>query len=586
MTANGAFNFVLHSHMPYTRLAGRWTHGEAWIHEAASETYIPLLEMLYDLKEDDVPYGLTIGITPALAEQLVDETLLSHFDDYLDEKITAAKRDMWLFAPENVLHIEPLKEAIAGWQFERRAELEEPHMHYLAEWYKGYYENIKTAFNERFERDIIGALRHLQDEGYIEIITSAATYGYLPLLSTDQSVHAQIALGISTYEKHFGRKPSGLWLPECAYRPAYETDSGDLRPGIETFLQEQGIKVVFGETHMIKGGQLVGVAAGEVIGPYGEIKQRYTIPNWQEHPVRDYNTFTPYYISDTRKGDERLAQHSGVAMLARNHNASTQVWSADWGYPGDFDYRERDKQAGTSGLRYWRVTGELVDADHKDLYHPDWAEYKVEQHAEHFAHLVGDLLRDHHTQTGGYGFIAATFETELFGRWWFEGVQWIGKVLRHLANNAEIDLIGVSQYLEQYPPQEAIDIPEGSWGAGGNHFTWDNGETHWMWDHIHACEARMIALADAHPQASADEAQVLNQAARELLLLQSADWQFLVTTYQARNYAIERFYQHVERFTQLADSLTQGKPDIALATSLYTRDHIFADIDYRLFTSR
>jgi len=48
--AKGAFTFVLHSHLPYCRMAGRWPHGEEWLHEAASETYIPLLEALYDLK--------------------------------------------------------------------------------------------------------------------------------------------------------------------------------------------------------------------------------------------------------------------------------------------------------------------------------------------------------------------------------------------------------------------------------------------------------------------------------------------------------------------------------------------------------
>ena len=70
MAAIGAFTFVLHSHLPYARLAGRWPHGEEWIHEAASETYIPLLQTLYDLKDEGIHYKLTVGITPILAEHL------------------------------------------------------------------------------------------------------------------------------------------------------------------------------------------------------------------------------------------------------------------------------------------------------------------------------------------------------------------------------------------------------------------------------------------------------------------------------------------------------------------------------------
>lgn len=51
----GAFTFVLHSHLPYCRQAGRWPHGEEWLHEAAAETYVPLLSRLSDLAEAGVP---------------------------------------------------------------------------------------------------------------------------------------------------------------------------------------------------------------------------------------------------------------------------------------------------------------------------------------------------------------------------------------------------------------------------------------------------------------------------------------------------------------------------------------------------
>jgi 1,4-alpha-glucan branching enzyme len=56
-----------------------------------------------------------------------------------------------------------------------------------------------------------------------------------------------------------------------------------------------------------------------------------------------------------------------------------------------------------------------------------------------------------------------------------------------------------------------------------------------------------------------------------------------VTTGQAREYAIQRFNQHLERFSRLADSLTSELPDLALAESYYERDKLFPDIDYRWF---
>ncbi len=619
MSALGAFTFVLHSHLPYARLAGRWPHGEEWIHEAASETYIPLLQTLYDLKEEGVRFKLTIGLTPVLAEQLADPLVLDHFDQYLDERIAADKRDIRYFEgfpldektllPEETLsedvkalpvaetRVAPVREADpAVVDVETKAEdisittYEKPstadaHLRQLAEWYRNYYEGIKHTFNVRFNRDMIGAFRRLQDEGFIEITTSAATHGYLPLLGRDSAITAQLRTGVESYKRMFGRNPSGIWLPECAYRPAYLTSRTQLRPGIERFLAEQGLKVFFSETHTITGGQPVGVSAGDVIGPYGDIKRRYVIPAANTPPKRSATTYRAYFVSDTTSGVS-AEEHSGVAVIGRNNRTGQQVWSADWGYPGDFDYREFHKKAGTSGLQYWRVTGAKTDLSHKDYYHPDWASYKVDQHAEHFAHLVGDLLREFNSRTGEYGLISSNYDTELFGHWWFEGVNWLGKVLRHLAQNPEIELTTATQYVVEHPPAEVLHIPESSWGAGGNHFTWDNGDTHWMWAPIHEAELRMEGLVARFPDPTPDEHAVLSQAARELLLLESSDWPFLVTTGQAREYAIQRFSQHLERYNKLCASLDDGRPNRALADEYFELDKLFAEIDYRWFAAR
>lgn len=562
MAAIGAFTFVLHSHLPYARKAGRWPHGEEWLHEAAMETYIPLLETLYDLRAEGVPFRITIGITPILAEQLADADVKDHFDQYLDDRIKAAKEDIELFSQE-----EPVNEQLV----------------ILANWYVGVFERVKTAFDSRFQRDILGAFKQLQDEGLIEITTCAATHGYLPLMGNDSTINAQLRTGVRSYERFFGRKPTGIWLPECAYRPAYVTETGRKRPGIEHFLGENGLKVFFSETHTITGGQPVGVAGGDIIGPYGVIKRRYVIPSTKSAniPERSATTFQPYYVFDTTDYPEM--HHSGVSVIGRNNSVGQQVWSAEWGYPGDFDYREFHRKAGSSGIQYWRITGAGIDLGHKDLYHPDWADYKLDQHAEHFAHLVGDNLRSYAKETGKYGLVSANYDTELFGHWWFEGVEWLGKVLRHLADSGDVELTTASRHVNQHPPAEVLNLPESSWGAGGTHFVWDNNDTHWMWAPIHEAEARMENLANEFNDPTPQEALVLAQTAREALLLESSDWPFLVTTGQAREYSIQRFSQHLERFNKLASSLEKGAPDDDLAAELWELDKVFGDIDYRDF---
>jgi len=593
----GAFTFVLHSHMPYARLAGRWPHGEEWVHEAISETYLPLLNALYDLAEEGVTYKLTVSITPILAEQLADADILDHFDAYMDEKIAAARADIPRFRGEleqaaESVNVTAATAAQQGLDEEEKHEETiptseaDPHMAYLAEWYLHWFEHIKQSFDERFGRDIIGAFRKLQDEGYIEITTSAATHGYLPLLGTDSAIFGQLKTGIASYERLFGRKPTGIWLPECAYRPAYYTEDGRLRPGLERFLAEVGLKVFFSETHTITGGQPVGVAAGDVIGPYGEIKRRYLIPLSPVMPERHATTFKPYYVSDTTAGPN-AEQHSGVAVIGRNNRTGQQVWSADWGYPGDQDYREFHRKDHISGLQYWRVTGPKVDLGSKDAYHPDWAAFKVQQHADHFAWLVEQELRAYHEGSGGeFGLIASNYDTELFGHWWFEGIDWIREVLRRLAANPNIELTTASTFIEEHEPTEVLHLPESSWGMGGNHFTWDNNETHWMWQPIYEAEQRMEALVAANPDPDEQTLGVLEQAARELLLLESSDWPFLVTTGQAKEYAIQRFSQHTERFNQLAESVEQKHADAVLATRLWELDRVFPNIDYHWWARR
>ncbi|MBN1965715.1 MAG: DUF1957 domain-containing protein, partial [Anaerolineae bacterium] len=391
--------------------------------------------------------------------------------------------------------------------------------------------------------------------------------------------------GINSYENHYGRKPTGIWLPECAYRPAYLTESGVLRPGIERFLAEQGIKVFFSETHTITGGAPVGVAAGEVIGPYGEIKRRYLIPASRVMPERTATTFQPYYVSDTTSGP-LSDQHSGVAVIGRNNRTGQQVWSADWGYPGDADYREFHRKDHVSGLQYWRITAPKSDLGAKEPYHPDWAEYKMRQHADHFAWLVERELRAYADGGGGYGLIASNYDTELFGHWWFEGVDWIREVLRRLAENPNVELTTASEFVTKHPPQQVLHIPESSWGAGGNHFTWDNHETHWMWKPVYEAEKRMERLVADNPDPDVRTHGVLEQIARELLLLESSDWPFLVTTGQAREYAIQRFSQHTERFNKLAESVERGEPDVLLAQQLWELDRVFPHVDYRWWAKR
>lgn len=585
----GGFTFVLHSHMPFYRGAGRWPHGEENLHEVMAETYVPLLEALTDLYEAGVKARVTLGITPVLAEQLADSLIIEHFEEYVDGEIAAATSDV-----------------------KRFEESGDQHFLYLAHFYLDWYRHILQTFRERFNRDIIAGFRRLQNAGVLEILTSAATHPYLPLMQRDSSIHAQLQLGKQTTERHFGKSPRAIWLPECAYRPAYYAMASDgtryKRPGLESALEDEGLRLFFSESNAVEGSKVLGRAERETKelirstthteverDIYGQVSnviekmgyehagfvtQKRVVPfEGAGRPIgAGGGTFAAYYVRD-----------SDVAVMGRNRVVGEQVWAAAVGYPGDSNYREFHRKDAEHGFQYWRVTDNKVDIAYKQPYEPYQAGQRTQEHADHFVSLVTEQLRAYALAQGEPGLIASAYDTELFGHWWFEGVDWLKKVLTQLAESADVELTTASGWLEAHPPSKAVDLPESSWGHAGTHITWINPETTWMWAAVHAAERRMEGLVAKFPDAADGALAALNQAARELVLLEASDWEFLYTTGQARQYATDRFSEHVARFNDLAVGLESGTEDETLATlaSQYNeRDNLFPDIDYRIFSRR
>lgn len=523
---NGAASFVLHTHLPYCRLAGRWPHGEEWLHEAMLECYVPLIRGFHRLVGEGLPsLGVTIDVTPILAEQLADATIREHFRDYMAGQIARAQSDLVRFKA-------------AG---DERAEIAAFHLdRYLS--LQGFYERELAA-------DLLRGLADLEACGAIEIATSAATHAYLPLLSGPEPVHFQVATGINSHRRLFGRQPRAFWLPECAYRP-----------GIERELEAQGVALFFTDSHLVAGGSVPADIARVGLYP-GHAASRPS----SAHPAVG-STFEAY-----------TAGQSHVAVLARNERTGSQVWSAAHGYPGDPAYSEFHKKDDQSGLRYWRVTGAGTGLGEKHLYNPRAAAAQAEQHAAHFHTLVRAALEQHEAHSESPGILLSAYDTELFGHWWLEGVEWLTATIRALAADPDIAVMPASEAVRQQPPARAIQMQPGSWGAGGDDRTWLNDDTRWMWDAIAAREERARGLlTQDHPAA--------RQLARELLLLQSSDWEFLVTTAQAREYAEGRFREHADRFDALADAMDADAAGLdALANELFALDNPFPDIDPTLY---
>ncbi len=561
----GYFAFVLHSHLPYVLGHGKWPHGTDWLNEAAAETYIPLLQACDSLMEQGISPKFTIGVSPVLCEQLAHNSFKSNFIDYLKHRFEAAASD--------------------AEEFHRTGQDD---FLKLAHNWEAFYKLALSTFKGAYNQDIIAQFRRLQDGGHIEIITCAATHGYLPLLSQDESCQAQIKQAVASYRRYFGRNPRGIWLPECGYRPSYDWSApvkikglpeSYKRKGIEEFLSENGIEYFFIDSSTLKGGKAIGV----YIDRFDALKTLWGKFEKQYKPRSEEQEKTPLsaYLVGSKDGQQP------VGVFTRHPETSLQVWSGEWGYPGDSNYLDFHKKRFPGGHRYWKVTSSKSDLADKVIYDPDPIPDRLEENSTHFVNLVEQQLLNHFKKTGEPGIIVAPFDSELFGHWWFEGPVFLRKVLEKMAVSAEIGLCTVGEYYDMNKPSNVITLPEGSWGEGGFHYIWLNEWTEWTWKHIYEDELKMKELAGRYKSAGELGKRIITQAARELMLLSASDWQFLISTWAARDYAEARITAHHEAFQQLArmvdraDNLSEG--ELSCLIDLEQRDDIFPDLDPRWF---
>ncbi|HEU4473535.1 MAG TPA: 1,4-alpha-glucan branching protein domain-containing protein [Gemmatimonadales bacterium] len=543
------FVLALHSHLPYVLNHGRWPHGSDWLCEAALDTYLPLIQALRRLEAERIPAPVTIGVTPVLANQLASATFVGEMEAFFAQRLLACDE-----APASL------------------AATSEGHLLPLVDFWRVRWTALRELFHE-IGGDIVAALRGLEGAGRLEIITSAATHGFLPLLARDESIRLQLAIGRTEHRRHFGRDPQGVWLPECAYRPRgpwhpwHAAPRAGIRRGIEEHLGDAGFRYFFVDSHL--------ASAGRPLGIYGDPggDRAAAAPGEPGLSIAHRSPYAAYQVAHPRA--------AGLAALVRDPRSSMQVWSRFQGYPGDGRYLEFHKMRWPGGLKLWRVTDGHVDLGGKQPYDREGALVAAGGHAEHFAGLLAEIAAGERQRRDGV--IVAPFDTELFGHWWFEGADWLEAVYRALARDSRtVRPVTASRHLAEHPARQAIRLPSGSWGANGDFSMWLGAGTVWTWERLWPLEEEFWNTA--HTAIASPAARpVLAQAARELLLAQASDWQFIISTGAAADYAERRFREHCDDASDLLAALAPGASDRLpraqqRAESLARRDDLFPDV--------
>lgn len=370
-----------------------------------------------------------------------------------------------------------------------------------------HYRTLRDSFDAR-DRKLVPSFRRLAENGVIEILGGPLSHAYLPLHDV-KTVRAQLRLGLDAGEHTLGVRPQGIWLPECAWRP-----------GLEDELAHCGV------THIVLDGPTV-LAAVEKDG-MGE---------------------TPALRRAWHLGD------STVAAVGRDLNVSYRVWSPTGGYPGDGNYREYYRWESETGLKLWRVTDKTTPAERKELYDPDRIAETVAAHAADFRHTL------HQSVTADGDVVVACYDTELFGHWWLEGPSWLESLLRQMSTDNVARAATLGRYLDDNGTAGSLSPPAGSWGLRKDFSIWDNDETSGMWQTLNELGARLHNVSTGSGCSSSPgeleefEARLLAQATRELFLLQSSDWPFMIGHDRSVQYARERFSVHAEACAGCLDAI-------------------------------
>ena len=523
----GYVSFVLHAHLPFVHHPESEDYlEEQWLYEATSETYLPLLTYFQKLVDEKVDFKITMSMTPPLLNMLDNKLLQNRYIKYLKKHIELAKKEV-------------------------KRTTYDKHLNSLSNYYVEKYSNDLKLFKDVYNCDLISAFKHFQDIGVLEIITCGATHGYFPILyTTKQTVKAQIAIGVETYKKYFGKQPRGIWLPECGYIP--EADE---------FLKEFGIEYIITESHGIL---------------YAD-------------PTPIYGTFAP------------IVSPNGVIAFGRDIESSRQVWSSINGYPGDFNYREFYRDIGYetdyeyikpyiasngarvhTGIKYYRITGKT---EYKDYYNLQWAKDSAEKQAGHFLDSRTKQIKNLSPLMENPPLILCPYDAELYGHWWYEGPYWLYILFKKIYyDQNNFKLITPSEYIDKFPIMQESTPCRSSWGANGYSEVWLNQTNDYVHKHLHVAGDRMVELCHCFPnETNKLKKSALNQCARELLLAQSSDWLFIITNGTMVDYAKKRIKDHIGRFTKLYEQIKSNKIDKKFLNEIEEKDCVFPDIDYNIY---
>lgn len=217
------------------------------------------------------------------------------------------------------------------------------------------------------------------------------------------------------------------------------------------------------------------------------------------------------------------ASGEGNILMPLDRQLLDLVWHDD-GYPSDPAYRNHHGLT-THHHRAWSNDGEPWD--------PDRAQEAVTRDAAAFVSAVLERLATARLSVPDPLAVVAA-DTELFGHWWHEGVDWLAAVVRE-ADERGLKIQKLDQAIACRRPAgpSGTPLPVTSWGRNRTLETWSSGTSARFAWRIREAELRLRAQRERDPV-----------VLRALLALEASDWAFLDDGGRTGDYPEERARAH------------------------------------------
>jgi 1,4-alpha-glucan branching enzyme len=530
MNNSPAISVVLDLHKPFIRHPELEQSQERWFFETLSETCLPLLEIFDRLDIEHIPFKIALSLSPTFCQMLRDEYLLESYLKYVDRQIEFGVRELDRTA--------------------RSGSPQDDEIHRLALLFYNQAVDKRILFTERYEGNILRVFDHYQRKGRVELLTTAATHAFLPLYTGyPEAIQAQLEIAIASHRIFFGRNPHGFWLPELGW-------SAEL----DRYLRAYNFSYTIVDTH--------GLTLGDNLESRGSF-----------YPVK-----TP----------------AGIFILARDFYASRELEELKISCHRDPLYRDYHRDVGyelaaemvspfleangarkATGYKYWASGSK---AGNKQIYDPQKAAARAKAAASSFLDARISRLKAAAEYLDGCPISLCAYDADIFGRFWYEGPTFIETLYRE-GTRRELQFMNPAEYLYKQDARGFRTVmPEfSSWGVNGYGEMWLDASNDWLYRHALRSLDRMIELAERFPDDTGLKERALNQAAREILLVQASDWPKMFYKQENTAYARNQVETSLRNFTTIYESLGSNYISTEWLTSLERRHNIFPTINYRVF---